>query len=55
MPNPVQTNFPFIPKRPSVIVLPPDELEELRALVARLLLQAIRRQEIGEVDDEKLK
>jgi len=55
MPDPVQTTFLFVPECPSLIVLPQDELEALRELVARLLLQAIRRQETDKVDDEKRK
>lgn len=49
-----QTTLPFGARRPTV-VLPPDVREELRTLVARLLLVAIRKQQKEEGNDEKRK
>lgn len=52
-----QFQMTFLPKpeRPSAVALPPAVREELRALVARLLLQKIRQQRTGEENDEKRK
>ena len=55
MPKQAQEAFPFGSGRPSVIVLPPTVREELRTLVARLLLQAIRQQQTREGSDEERK
>ena len=49
-----QKTFSFGPRHPSV-VLPPGVSEKLRALVARLLLQAIRRQRTGREGNEERK
>ena len=55
MPSQAQKAFPFGSGRPSIIVFPPTAREELRTFVARLLLQAIRRQQTREGSDEERK
>jgi hypothetical protein len=55
MPNQSQTTFLTRSERPSVVALPPAVREELRTLVARLLMQTIRQQQSEEENDEKRK